>query len=91
MHQRERGTSFRNRWIFSWYVANFTCLPHHSFIEFYTQLSLFFADLLQAIGSVMDLKWVVNGHLEVGEFCSAQGDFLLPRCLDNARDVIILP
>ena len=42
----------------------------------FTQLSLFIADLLQAIGSVMDLKWVGSGHLEVGEFCSAQGDFL---------------
>ncbi|KIJ99521.1 hypothetical protein K443DRAFT_102086 [Laccaria amethystina LaAM-08-1] len=36
-------------------------------------LSLFFGDLLQAIGSVMDLKWVGSGHLEVGQFCSAQG------------------
>jgi hypothetical protein len=47
-----------------------------SFIEFYMQLSLFFADLLQAIGAVTYLKWVGSGHLEVGEFCSAQGDFL---------------
>jgi len=36
-------------------------------------LSLFFADLLQAIGAVTYLKWVGSGHLEVGEFCSAQG------------------
>ena len=43
-----------------------------------TQLSLFIGDLLQAIGSVMDLKWVGSGHLEVGQFCSAQGGFLFP-------------
>jgi len=56
--------------------CNFAFVRYQSFTEFYMQLSLFFADLLQAIGSVMDLKWVVSGHLEVGEFCSAQGDFL---------------
>jgi len=40
------------------------------------QVSLFFADLLQAIGSVMHFKWVGSGHVEVGEVCSAQGDSL---------------
>lgn len=39
-------------------------------------LSLFFSDLLQAIGTVMYLKWVGSGHVEVGKFCSAQGGFL---------------
>ena len=56
--------------------CNFCFRTVQSFIEFYMQFSLFIADLLQAIGSVMYLKWVGSGHLEVGEFCSAQGGFL---------------
>ncbi|KAJ7693375.1 hypothetical protein B0H17DRAFT_1059942 [Mycena rosella] len=36
-------------------------------------LSLFVADLIQAIGAVMDVHWVHNGKVEVGSFCTAQG------------------
>ncbi|KIK09770.1 hypothetical protein K443DRAFT_671094 [Laccaria amethystina LaAM-08-1] len=36
-------------------------------------LSLFIADALQAIGAVMDLKWVGAGQVNIGQFCSAQG------------------
>ncbi|KAF8160646.1 hypothetical protein B0H34DRAFT_838433 [Crassisporium funariophilum] len=36
-------------------------------------VSLFFADVLQAIGAVMDIKWVQDGKVEVGGFCDAQG------------------
>ena len=80
--QRRHGTSMRTWYIFQkpmdilMVCCKFCFCIVQSFIEFYMQLSLFIADLLQAIGSVMDLKWVVKGHLEVGEFCSAQGDFL---------------
>jgi len=35
--------------------------------------SLFFADILQAIGAVLSLKWVIAGKVEVGHFCVAQG------------------
>jgi len=34
---------------------------------------LFIADALQAIGAVMDLKWIGTGQVEAGQFCSAQG------------------
>jgi hypothetical protein len=37
------------------------------------QFSLFSADLLQGIGAVMDIRWVNEGKVEVGQFCSAQG------------------
>ncbi|KAJ6629520.1 hypothetical protein B0H10DRAFT_1776278 [Mycena sp. CBHHK59/15] len=36
-------------------------------------LSLFVADLIQAIGAVMDARWVHAGKVEVGAFCTAQG------------------
>jgi hypothetical protein len=29
--------------------------------------------LIQAIGAVMDIKWVGEGKLEIGDFCTAQG------------------
>jgi hypothetical protein len=34
---------------------------------------LFFADLVQALGAVMDVKWVNDGKVEIGNFCTAQG------------------
>ena len=37
------------------------------------QFSLFSADILQAIGAVMDIKWIHDGKVEVGSFCNAQG------------------
>jgi len=40
------------------------------------QLSLFIADALQAIGAVMNIKWVGTGQVKSGRFCSAQGEFL---------------
>jgi hypothetical protein len=36
-------------------------------------LSLFVADLVQAIGAVMDVRWVHSGRVEAGAFCTAQG------------------
>ncbi|KAJ7497678.1 hypothetical protein FB451DRAFT_1018379, partial [Mycena latifolia] len=36
-------------------------------------LSLFVADMLQAIGAVMDVHWVHRGKVVVGPFCTAQG------------------
>ncbi|KAF6763251.1 hypothetical protein DFP72DRAFT_1060423 [Ephemerocybe angulata] len=35
--------------------------------------SLFLADLIQSIGAVLNAKWVSQGKVEVGEFCTAQG------------------
>ncbi|KAF8971117.1 hypothetical protein BDZ97DRAFT_1651830 [Flammula alnicola] len=35
--------------------------------------SLFSADVLQAIGAVMDIRWIEQGKVEVGRFCNAQG------------------
>ncbi|KAK0213163.1 hypothetical protein DFS33DRAFT_101077 [Desarmillaria ectypa] len=36
-------------------------------------LSLFFADLIQALGAVLDIKWINEGKVETGPFCTAQG------------------
>ncbi|KAJ7033369.1 hypothetical protein C8F04DRAFT_623175 [Mycena alexandri] len=36
-------------------------------------LSLFGADLIQAVGAVMDIQWVHSGVVAVGPFCTAQG------------------
>ena len=37
------------------------------------QLSLFCADMLQAIGAFMDVRWVHEGSVNVGSYCRAQG------------------
>ncbi|KAF5385891.1 hypothetical protein D9615_002585 [Tricholomella constricta] len=37
------------------------------------QLSLFIADFIQALGAVMDIKWIHEGKVEIGNFCTAQG------------------
>jgi len=36
-------------------------------------LSLFAADFVQAVGAVMDIKWINDGKVEIGNFCTAQG------------------
>ncbi|KAF8199813.1 hypothetical protein K438DRAFT_1582944, partial [Mycena galopus ATCC 62051] len=36
-------------------------------------LSLFVADLVQAVGAVMDVRWVHAGKVQAGVYCSAQG------------------
>ncbi|KIM83330.1 hypothetical protein PILCRDRAFT_819583 [Piloderma croceum F 1598] len=36
-------------------------------------LSLFTSDLLQAMGAVLDIKWVHEGKVYVGGYCTAQG------------------
>ena len=37
------------------------------------QLSLFFADTLQAIGGALNTRWISEGKVELGTFCDAQG------------------
>jgi len=54
------------------------------------QLSLFIADALQAIGAVMDLRWVGTGRVEAGQFCSAQGEFLFAFRPEQAHLIITL-
>ncbi|KAJ7736846.1 hypothetical protein B0H16DRAFT_109938 [Mycena metata] len=36
-------------------------------------LSLFVADLFQAVGAVVDIKWARSGVVTVGSFCTAEG------------------
>ena len=52
------------------------------------QLSLFIADALQAIGAVMDTKWVGAGQVNAGQFCSAQGEFLFAFLPEQARLIV---
>jgi len=35
--------------------------------------SLFLADIVQAIGAILSLKWLQTGKVETGAFCNAQG------------------
>lgn len=35
--------------------------------------SLLIADIVQAIGAVLSLKWIKSGKVEVGPFCTSQG------------------
>ena len=36
-------------------------------------LSLFTFDLIQAVGTVLDVKWVNEGMVYTGTYCTAQG------------------
>ncbi|RDB16862.1 hypothetical protein Hypma_002509 [Hypsizygus marmoreus] len=36
-------------------------------------LSLFIGDFIQALGAVMDIKWINEGTVQIGNFCAAQG------------------
>ena len=47
----------------------------------FLQLSLFVADLLQSIGGAMDIKWVHTGIVQIGHYCTAEGDsFITINC-----------
>jgi hypothetical protein len=37
------------------------------------QLSLFFGDLFQSLGTIVDVQWIINGIVQVGPLCTAQG------------------
>lgn len=53
------------------------------------QLSLFFADVLQALGSVLDIKWAQDGAVYTGAYCTAQGKSL-PNLLCHVCSSVIL-
>lgn len=40
------------------------------------QLSLFCADVLQALGAVVDVHWVHVGYVETSGLCTTQGSWL---------------
>ncbi len=48
-------------------------LPFAWLIEFAQQFSLFVFELLQAIGGILNVKWVHNGIVTTGHYCTAQG------------------
>jgi hypothetical protein len=41
------------------------------------KFSLFMADLIQAGGMAMDAKWVNDGKVQTGTYCTAQGTICL--------------
>jgi hypothetical protein len=43
----------------------------------YHQISLFTADLIQGLGHGISLKWVIEGGLNVGTFCTVQGMLIM--------------
>lgn len=34
------------------------------------------ADVVQAVGAVLSLKWIQSGKVEVGTFCTVQGEHI---------------
>ena len=63
-------------------------LLHHStaFIRHFDltpQLSLFVAEMFLSIGGFINGKWVQEGKLSVGKWCSLQGESKTDRCFDN--------
>jgi hypothetical protein len=51
------------------------------------QLSLFIADLIQALGAIVNVKWLNEGNVFVGPLCSAQGR---NRSAYNIRSAVLL-
>jgi hypothetical protein len=51
------------------------------------QLSLFIADLIQALGAIVNVKWLNEGKVFVGPLCSAQGR---NRYICNIRNAVLL-
>jgi len=45
----------------------------------YIQFALLFADLVQAVGGVLSLKWIRDGIVQVGMICDAQGQHFSAR------------
>lgn len=43
----------------------------------FKKLSLFFGSLLQALGMVLEVKWIHEGAVRTGPFCTAQGFTIL--------------
>jgi len=37
------------------------------------QFALFFAELIQGLGHIVSMKWVIEGEVNTGTFCTAQG------------------
>ena len=46
-----------------------------------TQVSLLLSDLLQALGGILDFKWVAQGSVTCGSSCTAQGSFKRLACI----------
>lgn len=56
-------------------VSFFDRLDNFSVIHILWQISLFAFDLVMAVGHIIDIKWVRDGRVEVGHYCTAQGSF----------------
>jgi hypothetical protein len=67
----------REPWTFTWRVLHTQLLlvaaPDKS-----VQLSLFTADFVQALGVVLEIRWIDAGKVRIGSFCTAQGQALPP-------------
>ncbi|KAJ6594294.1 hypothetical protein B0H19DRAFT_1094861 [Mycena capillaripes] len=66
--------------VFSLIIRNALRHVHHTkkWVPVHTStdvliLALFFADLIQALGAVLDVHWISLGKVHTGAFCTAQG------------------
>lgn len=50
---------------------------HHSMFLGFQKLSLFLGSLFQALGVVLEVKWINDGKVHAGSFCTAQGFSIL--------------
>jgi hypothetical protein len=39
----------------------------------FQKIFLFLADMVQAVGAVMDIRWIHRGEVVAGQFCTTQG------------------
>jgi hypothetical protein len=51
-------------------------LPTQSHAGCTTQVSLFICEFLQALGGLLNIRWVHNGIVKAGSYCTAQGIIL---------------
>jgi hypothetical protein len=55
------------------------------------QLSLFICEFLQALGGLLNIRWVHNGIVEAGSYCTAQGIILQGSELTAALITLVCP
>jgi hypothetical protein len=65
------GSYCRRLLTFTWSVQYFHSPAN--LILVVRQLFLFIYDIMQAMGGILDVRWVHNGIVTTGSYCTAQG------------------
>ena len=71
--QMVTGSCYRHRLIYTWRASLFCNSCVLSLILAVSQLSLFVWDILQSVIGILNIRWVNDGMITSGPYCTAQG------------------